>query len=188
MRILIISGSTRVGRHSHKLAVALQNKLMSKEGGIEADVLDVAAYDIPVFEASFNKHPNPGDVLLELHTILNNADAMVFLSPEYHGSFTGSFKNLIDYYWTEFQKKPIGVATTSTGRFGGINASTEMQQLILSLGAFPMPVKLIVPTVQNVFDEAGNIADEYVIRAMDKFATEFLWFADALISKKKSVV
>ncbi len=186
MKILIISGSTRTGRHSHKLALALQHKLASKENVISVDVLDIAAYSIPTFEATFSKLPNPNDILLEIQTILNNADAMVFLSPEYHGSFTGSFKNLIDFYWTEFQKKPIGVATTSTGRYGGINASSEMQQLVLSLGAFPMPVKLIVPAIQNAFNEEGAITDEYVARSMEKFTTEFLWFSDAIISKKKN--
>jgi azobenzene reductase len=110
---------------------------------------------------------------------------MIFLSPEYHGSYSGALKNAVDYFTAEFKRKPIGVVAVGSGRFGGINASTEMQQLVLSLGAYPMPYKLLVPHVQHAFDEKGELKDDQLGKGMDKFVTEFVWLSEAILDKKK---
>jgi len=183
MNILIISGSVRTGRKSHDVAVELQRRFIL-HGLVDTDVLDLAIYNLPVLEEKFLEGKNMPTGLSEIKIRLDNADAMVFLSPEYHGSYSGALKNAVDYFWKEFMRKPIGVVAVASGRFGGINASTEMQQLILSLGAFPMPYKLLIPMVQNAFDEKGKITDEALSKGFDKFITEYAWFAEAITDRK----
>ena len=68
---------------------------------------------------------------------------------------------------------------------GGINASTEMQQLILSLGGYPMPYKLLVSNVQHAFGENGELKDDFLAAGMDKFVTEFVWLTSAIIDRKQ---
>jgi azobenzene reductase len=183
MNILIISGSVRTGRKSHDVAVQLQERFTT-QGHADTHVLDLAAYKLPVLEEKYIEGRDMPDGLAEIQALLDRADAMVFLSPEYHGSYSGALKNAVDYFWKEFMRKPIGVVAVGSGKFGGINASTDMQQLILSLGAFPMPYKLLIPTVQHAFDEKGNFADEALSKNFDKFVTEFSWFAEAITEKK----
>ncbi len=155
-------------------------------GYLQTDILDLAEYSLPILEDErYHMHPNPSKELVEIHNRLNDADALVFLSPEYMGSYTGALKNAIDYFFGEFVKKPIGVVTISAGKFGGINASTQLQQLVLSLGAYPVPTKLLVPMVQNAFTEAGVLIDEPLSKSIDKFVSEFVWLADAIVSKKQ---
>jgi NAD(P)H-dependent FMN reductase len=137
-----------------------------------------------VLEEKYLDGTDMPDGLAEIKIQLDNADAMIFLSPEYHGSYSGALKNALDYFWKEFAHKPIGVVAVASGKFGGINASTDMQQLVLSLGAFPMPYKLLVPMVQHAFDEKGDIIDEGLSKSFDKFVTEFCWFAGAIYDKK----
>jgi NAD(P)H-dependent FMN reductase len=122
--------------------------------------------------------------LAAIQQLLDSADAMIFLSPEYHGSYSGALKNALDYFWKEFARKPIGVVAVASGKFGGINASTDMQQLVLSLGGFPMPFKLLIPTVQHVFDEEGKLIDEFLSKSFDKFVHEYAWFAEAIADRK----
>ena len=185
MRIVILSGSVRKGRRSHQVSIELQQRFI-KSGQTETTIIDLAESQLPVLEdEQFQTHPSPTDAMVNIHNLLNDADAIIFLSPEYHGSYTGALKNTVDYYWSEFQKKPIGVVATSSGRFGGINTSTQLQQLVLSLGAYPMPLKLLVPNIQNAFSEEGVLTDTTLVKAMDKYVAEFIWFADALVSKKK---
>jgi azobenzene reductase len=138
MDILIISGSVRTGRKSHDVAVELQKRFVT-HGLAKTHVLDLAAYSLPVLEEKFlSGSETMPEGLSEIQHMLDSADAMVFLSPEYHGSYSGALKNALDYFWKEFMRKPIGVVAVAAGSHGGINASTEMQQLILSLGAFPI--------------------------------------------------
>jgi len=183
MNILIISGSVRTGRKSHDAAIELQRRFIAY-GLPDTHLLDLAVYNLPVLEEKFLEGKNMPSGLAEIKQKLDTADAMVFLSPEYHGSYSGALKNALDYFWKEFQHKPIGVVAVASGRYGGINASTEMQLLILSLGAFPMPYKLLIPMVQNAFDEKGKITDEALARNFDKFISEYAWFAGAIVDRK----
>jgi len=81
-------------------------------------------------------------------------------------------------------RKPIGVAAVSAGARGGINASTVMQQLILSMGAFPMPYKLLVPHAKTAFDEDG-IPVESLAKDVANFKNEFSWFVNAIAAPSK---
>ena len=184
MNITIISGSVRNGRKSHQVAVALQKKFVA-QGLTDTHIIDLADHNLPMLEEKYSSTSKMPSGLAEIKAGLDSADALVFLSPEYHGSYTGALKNAIDYFWEEFMRKPIGVVSVASGRFGGINASTEMQQLVLSLGAFPMPYKLLVPTVQHAFDEEGEIKEEALSKNFDRFVREFHWLADAIMDKKK---
>lgn len=182
IKIAVISGSVREGRLSHHLADKLVQVL--NQAGTEAELIDLRAYPLPLLEYTFPKQPQPDSAMLQLQQRLEACDALVLLSPEYHGSYTGALKNALDYFQKEFYRKPIGVATTSTGKFGGINASTQLQHLILSLGAFPMPHKLIVPGIHQYFDAGGQMLDPAIEGILQKFAMEFTWFARTLVQGK----
>lgn len=183
MNIIIISGSIRTGRKSHQVAEELKDRFV-KSGYSQTEVLDLAIYDLPVLEEKYGDHAEMPAGLAEIQQKIDQADAMIFVSPEYHGSYSGALKNAVDYFWKEFMRKPIGVVAVASGRFGGINASTAMQQLVLSLGAYPMPYKLLVPTVQNAFDEGGLIKDDMLSKSFDKFVSEFGWLSEAITEKK----
>jgi azobenzene reductase len=184
MNILIISGSVRTGRKSHDVAVELQKRFIA-QGLHDTHVLDLAVYGLPVLEEKYmvDSSDMPKG-LNEIQQMLDTADAMIFLSPEYHGSYSGALKNAVDYFWKEFMRKPIGVVSVASGRFGGINASTEMQQLVLSLGAFAMPYKLLIPMVQNAFDEDGHMGDSFLSASFDRFVCEYIWFAEAIVDRR----
>ncbi|MGZ5135949.1 MAG: NADPH-dependent FMN reductase, partial [Flavitalea sp.] len=91
----------------------------------------------------------------------------------------------LDFYWAEFKKKPIGVVTTGSGRMGGINASTQMQHIVLSLGAYPVPVKLLIPEIQHAFNDQFEPLREDIVRNSERFLNEFVWFANAIVKAKE---
>jgi hypothetical protein len=80
-------------------------------------------------------------IYLELINLRSFSDGIIFLTPKYNGSFSSDLKNFIDVFAKEgFLGKPIGVATGSTGAMGGVRAANQLQQVILSLFAYPQPV------------------------------------------------
>lgn len=182
MKITILSGSAREGRQSHKAAYFLQRLLHQR--GVNADLIDLGKQSLPILEERMGYHKNPPKEIEEISQQLQEADALIFVTPEYHGSFSGVLKNALDYFWSEFTKKPIGVVSASSGRFGGINASTQLQHVILSLGAYPLPRKLLVPEIHLVFNENNEPQSEAIVNSANKFLDEYLWFADAVYQKK----
>lgn len=183
MKTAIILGSVRQGRQSHKAGYYLKEKL--EERFVETTIIDLAATPLPILETQ-SAYPAPiAETVEAISKTLEEADALLFVTPEYHGSFSGAIKNAIDYFWSEFQKKPIGVVAASSGRMGGINASTQLQHVILSLGAYPLPVKFLIPEIHQAFDDSFRPARESVSKAGERFLREFLWFAEAIAAKKE---
>lgn len=184
MHITIISGSTRLQRQSHRVALALENFIAAR-GLHTVEVLDLAAYHFPVFEEVLSKHPNPPDGLAEFAEKIRRSDAHIFVSPEYNGSYSSALKNAVDYLKEqEFARKTIGIAAVSAGMLGGIRAALQMQQLVLGVGGFPIPQMLNVPQVHLKFDEEGNLTEPAFEKNMAVFLDRFLWLAEAVAEKK----
>jgi NAD(P)H-dependent FMN reductase len=182
MKYAIILGSIRIGRQSHKIAYYLEKKI--KQQGIDVLMIDLAEHPLPMMEDDNGKVHNPAGDISIIGAQLKEADAMILVSPEYHGSFSGVLKNALDFYWAEFKKKPIGVVTTGSGKMGGINASTQMQHVVLSLGAYPLPTKLLIPEIQHAFNDQFEPLRDDIIRNSDRFLNEFSWFANAIVKAK----
>lgn len=182
MRVAILLGSVRAGRHSHKVALHLAEELTHR--GVQTNLIDLSEFALPIMGSKEGYNDSYDENFKHIGKLLEEGDALLFVSPEYHGSFSGVLKNTLDHFWSEFKKKPIGVVTVSSGKMGGINASTQMQHVILSLGAFAMPLKLLVPEIQQSFNESFEPATEKLHKSVNHFLDEFLWFADAIYQKK----
>ncbi len=185
MYIAILSGSTRLHRQSHRVALALQ-KWFHVHTGHSAEVVDLAEYRFPVLEEVFTRHPNPPEGLADFAQRVRSADAFLFVSPEYNGSYTAALKNAVDYLKErEFARKVIGIVSVSTGALGGIRAALAMQQLVLGVSGYPIPQMLTVGQVHQRFDEEGQLLDAAFARNIQQFTENFLWLAEAVTEKKK---
>ncbi|MFC4873466.1 NADPH-dependent FMN reductase [Negadavirga shengliensis] len=182
MKIAILNGSIRPERQSVKVAWYLEKQL--RDRGLDVDLIDLAEYPLPMYGASDGLSKVYEDNVDLVAARLKAADAMIFVTPEYHGTFSGVLKNALDYYWEEFSKKPIGVATASAGKMGGINASTQLQHLILSLGAYALPVKFLVSGIQTAFNESNEPVEKAVQQSAKRFLDEFIWLSEAVFLKK----
>ena len=184
MKIIIIIGTARIGRQSQKAGQYLQSEF--EKSGVEAEIIDLAVSPLPIMEERITRNPNVPPIAKEISEKLRRADAIVLVSPEYHGSFSGVLKNALDYFGPEFAKKAIGVVTASAGKMGGINASVQLQHVILSMGAYPLPQKLIVPDIQSAFDEQLRPTSEILSKQVAKFIEEFTWFAKTIWAGKQT--
>ncbi len=182
-KITILYGAIREGRLSIRAAIALERALVAS-GKADVTLIDIKDFDLPVMEKRLKNMDTPPEGLLTISKALNDADGIIFASPEYNGSYSGAFKNTVDYFTKEWAKKPIGVCCSSSGRLGGINASHKLQALILAIGAFPMPYKLLVNNLAETLDEDGNPQDEHLTHSLEKFVDEYLWFVSAISGSK----
>lgn len=182
MKVAILLGSIRIGRQTHKIAYYVEEKL--KERGVDTVMIDLADHPLPFMDERAGRLASHNGEIAAMGVQLKDADAILLVSPEYHGSFTGVLKNALDYYWSEFARKPMGVIATGSGKMGGINASTQLQHVILSLGAYPLPFKLLVPEIQHAFDDDMQPLREDVVKNTKRFVDEFAWFANAIVQHK----
>ncbi len=186
LSIPVVVGSVRRGRMSPRVAAFVQRKLV-ETGAVESPLLDLAEYDFPPMEERFGHRDDPPAGLAEFAATVAAADGLVIVSPEYNRSYPGVLKNALDYLWAEFNRKPFGLVTVSSGGFGGVSCMGQLQLLALGLGAFPMPANLPVSNVEESFAEDGTPNDASWEARGAYFAAELVWYATALSEHKRRV-
>lgn len=169
MKILVIEGTVREGRKS--IHAARKAAEVFRERGHDVDLFDMEERDVPLMkERRFKVETSevPEDVE-EYGRMVEEADGILIVSPEYNHGIPGSLKNLIDYLYPEYEDKPFSYITVSGGGFGGVRAQTHLNEITLALDANPGP-SLPVSNVNEVFDEEGNLIDDSYRERFENFA------------------
>lgn len=181
---MVVIGSVRLGRQSHKVARYLEN-ILGQFAHTEITVLDLLDEPLPMMDERYDLHPDPPDLVRRTGERIRSADAFIFVSPEYGGSYPGVLKNLTDLFGRQMTGKAIGVVTTSSGKMGGINASHQLQHLVLSMRSYPMPLKLLIPFVHEAFDEQLKPLHAELHTSANQFIRTFLEFASAITAMRQ---
>ena len=168
-KIAIISSSIRRGRKSHRVALWFRQYL---EGNnlAEAEILDLAEYNFPLFEERLKLQEDPLPQAVEFAGRIRSADGVIIVTPEYNGGYPASLKNAVDLLTDEWRRKPVAISTVSDGPFGGTQVITSLQFSLWKIGAWTVPAMFPVLRVDEAFDEEGLPADP---DAMSKRAARF---------------
>lgn len=177
--IAVISSSIRQGRKSHRVALYFQNYLEQNKLAT-AEVLDLAAYNFPLFDERLKFQKKPSKATLEFAEKIKSADGVIIVTPEYNGGYPASLKNVVDLLYEEWRRKPIAISTVSDGVFGGSQVITSLQFSLWKIKAWTVPAMFPVPKVQEAFDENGIANDPTSTDKRAKvFIDELLWCIEA---------
>lgn len=159
IRILGIAGSLR--RESYNRAALRAATTLVPEGAVlETFELD----EIPPFNQDEDQHP-PAPVV-ELKRRIREADAILFVTPEYNFSVPGVLKNAIDwasrpYGDSAWNGKPAAIMGASVGAFGTARAQYHLRQIMVFLNMFPInQPEVMIGNAASRFDQEGNLTDE----------------------------
>lgn len=168
--LAILSASVRRGRKSHN--VALYFKAYLEENHLATvELLDLQAYNFPIFEDTVKTMQNPSDQVLEFASKIRGAEGIIIVTPEYNGGIPASLKNVIDLLYDEWHGKPISLSTVSSGIFGGSQALVSLQFTLWKIGAWVVTNMFPVPNVATAFDDQGQALNKTFT---DKLAKAFL--------------
>ncbi len=185
MNIEIISGSPRKESLTRRVALHLRDNL-KKCSTYNIGLIDLQEWNLPPIETVFSSIENTPDAYKPLTKRMFEANAFIFVSPEYNGSYSSAMKNLLDHF-TKLHHKAIGIVTASPGGMGGIRAAQQMQLLSNALFGICSPYMLLVAGVDKKFDETGILIDEKFENNIHNFITEFLWLAESTYDKKLKI-
>jgi chromate reductase len=165
-RILGISGSLRRDSHNTNL---LRAAAEAAGPDVELELYD-GLKEIPPYDEDDDVHPRPESVA-RLNAAIENADAVIFATPEYNASIPGQLKNAIDWIsrpvaTNALRNKPVAVVGASTGAFGAVWAQAELRKVLAALGARVLDVELPVPHAHTRFEE-GGLTDEEIRVSLD---------------------
>ncbi|HLO53726.1 MAG TPA: NADPH-dependent FMN reductase [Saprospiraceae bacterium] len=182
--ISIISSSVREGRKSHNLALYFKNYLTEHKLA-STEIIDLKTYNFPIFGGTLKTMDEPSKKVMEYAAKIKSSDGIIIVTPEYNGGYPASLKNAIDLLYDEWRHKPIGIATVSSGPFGGSQAVMSLQFTLWKMMAWTIPAMFSVPSVDKAYDENGKALDK---ANSDKFAAvfikELLWCIEADMAPK----
>ena len=168
MNIEIISGSPRENSNTVRVAKFLNSELGKSLNSHTVNVLDVRDFPLPMIQQVWGTIEQTPEQWMPLAKRVFNADAFIIVTPEYNGSYSPAMKNLLDHFPKQ-KRKPFGIVTASVGAMGGMRAAQQLQQMICAFSGIPCPTMLIVPNVEEKFDESGVLIDSSFQRSIDFF-------------------
>jgi chromate reductase len=156
MRLLAISGSLRRGSYNSKLLAAA---VAVCPPGVEFVTWRGLA-DIPAFDEDLDAPP----AVALLRREIARADAVLFATPEYNGSFPGALKNALDWVSRPFvtkvmRHKPVSVVGASQGMFGAVWAQADRRRVLSRIGASVDDRELPVGSADEAFTSELRLRD-----------------------------
>ena len=173
IKILAITGAVRPDSQTAKLAQI--SKKYFRNDDVEYRVFDLGKNPLPMYDAKISLNNANVQLLLKLTV---EADGLVFISPEYHGSMSGALKNALD--WMDFLEdidflhgKVVGIMGGG-GSFGNSGATVQLMMATRALHAWLMPDVIVnVPRIRKALGEDDLIEEMYRTR-MTKFANNLI--------------
>jgi len=177
--ISIISSSVRDGRNSHRVALYLQDYLMDNDLA-QSEIIDLRKYKFPIFDERMRLQKDPTTQMTQFAEKIRLSDGVIIVTPEYNGSIPASLKNVIDFLYDEWHRKPIAIATVSTGVFGGSQALITLQFILWKMHAWTVPAVFQVGNVTENFNESGKAVDSEVSnKQAQMLVNELMWCVEA---------
>jgi FMN reductase len=162
VQVIGVGGSLRADSTSRTaLEVTLQG---AQAAGSRTSLIWIRDLDLPLYSA---EHSIPIKAA-EFADNLYGCDALIWSTPTYHGSVSGSFKNAIDWLILLAEReppylsnKPIGLVATAGG-VQGLQAINSMDFIARALRAWSIP--LVQPVAQSwqTFGPDGQLNDQGV--------------------------
>jgi FMN reductase len=170
--IVGLGGSLRAASTSH---AALQAALDGAEvAGAATELLWIRDLDLPLYSS---EHSIPR-AAQELVDTVYACDAMIWSSPTYHGSVSGSFKNALDWLILLAERdppyltnKPVGLVATAGG-VQGLQAVNSMDFIVRALRGWSVPLVLPVAQSWQSFNADGRLVDEAVAAQLRALGAE----------------
>jgi FMN reductase len=172
VRVAGLGGSLRAESTSRAaLAAALDG---AAAAGAETELIWIRDLGLPLYSA---EHQIPPAAQQFADTVYR-CDAMIWSSPTYHGSVSGSFKNALDWLILlagndppYLSNKPVGLVATAGG-VQGLQTINSMDFIARALRAWSVPLVLPVAQSWQSFDPSGNLADEAIAAQLRALGAE----------------
>jgi FMN reductase len=149
--------------------------------GAETLALCAADLDLPVYTPAVQERSVNASSLL---SALRRADAIVVVSPGYHGTLPGFLKNALDYAQDlvddprpYFEGRPVGLVAVAAGWQATGTTLSTLRFVTHALRGWPTPLGVTINSATAIFDQHGSMIDPATVRQLQVMVGQLLDFA-----------
>lgn len=174
--IALVLGTARKDRMSERVALYIKS-VLEKRDDLELRYYDVKEmlqdHTIPNWEGS--------DAIKPWEEAVEQADAFLFVAPEYNHGYPGELKILLDQPGgSRYAGKPATVAGVSAGRLGGARVIEQLIQVFSTLGLVYVNKPLMFGNVEELAEQTDEQIGEQFESRVTKTIDMMLKFAHRL--------
>jgi FMN reductase len=185
LKIVGLGGS--LATRSQSRAALVTALAGAEDAGADTELLDLQKLDLPMYDPEAEMLTESTRRMIEA---LQGADGLLWGSPLYQGSISGSFKNALDWlhlpsgqesvYLTD---KVIGLISVAGGT-QALQAINTMEFCVRALRAWAVPLVVPVPQASRVFDDDGRPTDEAIERQLRMLGSEVVRVAEHFVTEE----
>ncbi|MGB8158900.1 MAG: NAD(P)H-dependent oxidoreductase [Nitrososphaeraceae archaeon] len=165
LNVLGVGSSMRQGSYS---TTALNMILdMAKGNEAETKLLDLRQTNLPILYAAKDDTYEIGQVT----ELVEWADAYILATPDYHGSMSGSLKNFLDYFWSEFAGKTFGYIVASHEK--GLTVMDQMRTAVRQCYGWSIPYGISI-NPEDDFNDKKEVINRKLWSRLDMLARDLV--------------
>jgi len=179
-RIAFLNGSLRKGSFNGRLGLAI---IAATKDRLE---FVIPSLDLPLYNQDLDT-AEPPEPWVTFRDAIRPVDAILFGSPEYNRSMSGTLKNAIDvgsrpYGKSVFSKKPAAVFSSSPGLTGGFGSNHHVRQscVFLDMPVMQQPEAYWGTINDDKIGMDGTLHDEMLAKFVTGFAAAFADWVDLI--------
>ena len=170
-KVLGVASSLRDGSSSTvTLMIALD---FIKKLGAQTRLVDLKQTKLPLYD------PNENQSSIELQKIEKDvewADAFILATPDYHGSMSGTMKNFLDCFWSEFAGKTFGYICASHEK--GLTVMDHMRTAVRQCYGWSLPYGISVNGEDDLTN--GKIANQRLESRLEMLARDLVVYGNLI--------
>ena len=150
--ITIIVGTNRRDAVSRQVAEYYQTLLAQRD--VPHQILDLHTLPADFLTTALYENNGQNEAVNALSNMMADSDKLVFIVPEYNGSFPGILKTFIDglSYPSPLRDKKCALVGLSSGMQGGGIALSHLTDVLNYLGAHVLALKPKLALIDKYFD------------------------------------
>ncbi len=178
MKFKIISSTDRPASKSLEVSNYILS-LYQKEG-IETSIASLE--DFPMQDVVGGRYGDDIPSIKEFRDPILNADALLFVIPEYNGGFPGVLKVFIDYlpFPGAFEHLPMAFVGVAAGAFGALRAVEQFQMVANYRNSIQFPERVFINRVSSEFDPEAGLKNEFQQKLLEAQTRNFIDFVRRL--------
>lgn len=187
MRIQVIIGSIRDGRAADAVSRWTLARAHALPDAV-AETLDLREWPLPHFAETLASLGDPVDptystsVVKDWNHRIADADAYIFITPEYNHGIPGVLKNALDSVFASFafRNKPAMFVAYSAGPTAGARAVEQLALIAVEAELVPLRNSVLIGQVGQAFDRRGEPTSQAADAAMSIALQDLSWWAHLL--------
>jgi chromate reductase len=176
--ITLIIGTNRPDSNSRKVAAHLETAYAELK--VPLQVLDLATLPPEIFSPT-SYAAKPASFAPFNEAILRSSGLHV-VTPEYNGGMPGVLKYFIDMlkFPESFERRPVCFVGVAAGIWGALRPVEQLQSIFGYRNAHIYPERVFLPQINGQLDEQGHLKDPELIGRLQKQASGFVDFVEAV--------